>query len=492
MTDPVLSLRGISKRYGPLQVLKNVSLDVYAGEVVALLGENGAGKSTLSGIIAGSRAPSEGTMTWLGQSYAPASPREAIDKGVVLIHQELQLLPELSIAENVFLGRWPTKNGVVDRDQMVRRAQGQLSRLNLHIPATRKVAGLSTANQQLVEIAKALALDARLLILDEPTAALGGAETEALFDQVRKLRAEGVGVIYISHRMEEIKQITDRIVVLRDGERVQEFADSATPVRTIVESMVGRSLDRMFPPLPEPQERSVLEVDGLTAADGSFRNVTFHVGAGEILGIAGLVGAGRTELVRAIAGADPISAGKIRLDGKDLSLRSPADAITQGIVMVPEDRKDQGLVVSHRIGENLVYANLDRFGGHWITPRMKRDFADRAISKFGVKGRGDQLASDLSGGNQQKVVIAKWLTRDPKVVVLDEPTRGIDVGARAGIYEIIVNLARRGVAVIVVSSDLEEVLGVSNRILVLAQGKQAGILNRDQANDVSVMELATI
>ncbi|MEY9324737.1 sugar ABC transporter ATP-binding protein [Sinorhizobium fredii] len=492
MTDPVLSLRGISKRYGPLQVLKNVSLDVYAGEVVALLGENGAGKSTLSGIIAGSRAPSEGTMTWLGQPYAPASPREAIDKGVVLIHQELQLLPELSIAENVFLGRWPTKNGVVDRDRMVRRAQEQLSRLNLHIPATRKVAGLSTANQQLVEIAKALALDARLLILDEPTAALGGAETEALFDQVRKLRAEGVGIIYISHRMEEIKQITDRIVVLRDGERVQEFADSATPVRTIVESMVGRSLDRMFPPLPEPQRRSVLEVEGLTAADGSFRNVSFHVRAGEILGIAGLVGAGRTELVRAISGADPISAGKIRLDGQELSLRTPADAIAQGIVMVPEDRKDQGLIVGHRIGENLVYANLDHFGGHWITPRMKRDFADRAISKFGVKGRGDQLASDLSGGNQQKVVIAKWLTRDPKVVVLDEPTRGIDVGARAGIYEIIVNLARRGVAVIVVSSDLEEVLGVSNRILVLAQGKQAGILDRDQANDVSVMELATI
>ncbi|ASY72347.1 D-ribose transporter ATP binding protein [Sinorhizobium fredii USDA 205] len=492
MTDPVLSLRGISKRYGPLQVLKNVSLDVYAGEVVALLGENGAGKSTLSGIIAGSRAPSEGTMTWRGQPYAPASPREAIDKGVVLIHQELQLLPELSIAENVFLGRWPTKNGVVDRDRMVRRAQEQLSRLNLHIPATRKVAGLSTANQQLVEIAKALALDARLLILDEPTAALGGAETEALFDQVRKLRAEGVGIIYISHRMEEIKQITDRIVVLRDGERVQEFADSATPVRTIVESMVGRSLDRMFPPLPEPQKRSVLEVEGLTAADGSFRNVSFHVRAGEILGIAGLVGAGRTELVRAISGADPISAGKIRLDGQELSLRTPADAIAQGIVMVPEDRKDQGLIVGHRIGENLVYANLDHFGGHWITPRMKRDFADRAISKFGVKGRGDQLASDLSGGNQQKVVIAKWLTRDPKVVVLDEPTRGIDVGARAGIYEIIVNLARRGVAVIVVSSDLEEVLGVSNRILVLAQGKQAGILDRDQANDVSVMELATI
>ncbi|TCV76162.1 monosaccharide ABC transporter ATP-binding protein (CUT2 family) [Neorhizobium sp. R1-B] len=492
VTEPVLSLRGISKRYGPLQVLNNVSLDVYAGEVVALLGENGAGKSTLSGIIAGSRAPSEGTMTWLGQPYAPATPREAIDKGVVLIHQELQLLPELSIAENVFIGRWPMKNGVIDRGEMVRRAQEQLSRLNLHIPATRKVAGLSTANQQLIEIAKALALDAKLLILDEPTAALGGAETEALFNQVRKLRSEGVGIIYISHRMEEIKQITDRVVVLRDGVRVQEFADSATPVRTIVESMVGRPLERMFPPLPEPSGRPVLQVSGLTSPARSFRDVSFEVQSGEILGIAGLVGAGRTELVRAISGADPISAGTIKLNGEELKLRSPADAIAKGIVMVPEDRKDQGIVVTHRISENVVYPNLDMFGRRWITSGMKRTFAEQAISKFGVKGRAEQYASDLSGGNQQKVVIAKWLMRDPKVVILDEPTRGIDVGARAGIYDIIVNLARKGVAVIVVSSDLEEVLGVSNRILVLAQGKQAGILTREEANDVSVMELATI
>ncbi len=492
MTQPVLSLRGISKHYGPLQVLKSVSLDVHPGEVVALLGENGAGKSTLSGIIAGSRAPSEGTMTWLGQPYAPATPREAIDKGVVLIHQELKLLPQLSIAENVFIGRWPTRNGVVDRAQMERRAQEQLSRLNLHIPASRKVAGLSTANQQLIEIAKALALDAKLLILDEPTAALGGAETDALFEQVRKLRAEGVGIIYISHRMEEIKQITDRIVVLRDGERVQEFADSATPVRTVVESMVGRSLDRLFPPVPTPSERPVLQVSNLTSAVNAFRDVSFEVRAGEILGIAGLVGAGRTELVRAIAGADPVKAGTIRLNGDVLKLRDPADAIAKGIVLVPEDRKDQGLVVAHKISENLIYANLDKLGGRWITAGVKKAFAEKAIAKFNVKGRAEQHASDLSGGNQQKIVIAKWLMRDPKVVVLDEPTRGIDVGARAGIYDIIVNLARQGVAVIVVSSDLEEVLGVSNRILVLAQGNQAGILNREQANDVSVMELATI
>jgi ribose transport system ATP-binding protein len=493
MSEPILSLRGVSKSYGPLQVLRKVDLDVYAGEVVALLGENGAGKSTLSGIIAGSRMPSEGEMTWLGQPYAPASPGEAIDKGLVLIHQELKLLPELSIAENVFVGRWPMKGGRVDRAAMIERAQEQLARLNLRLPATRKVQGLSTAQQQLVEIAKALALNAKLLILDEPTAALGGAETEALFEQVRKLRAEGVGIIYISHRMEEIRQITDRIVVLRDGERVADFADSATPVRTVVESMVGRSLERMFPPIPHPKSRVVLEVRGLTGANGAFRDVSFSVAEGEILGIAGLVGAGRTELVRAIAGADPVSDGTIWLDGRELNLTSPADAIAEGIAMVPEDRKLQGLVVEHPIGENIVYANLDKVGHRgWITKSAATAFANGAIKKFGVKGHGGQPGSSLSGGNQQKVVIAKWLARGPRVVILDEPTRGIDVGARSGIYDIIVGLAEQGVAVIVVSSDLEEVLGVSNRIVVLAQGKQAGILDRADANDVSVMELATI
>ena len=493
MSEPILSLRGISKSYGPLQVLRKVDLDVHAGEVVALLGENGAGKSTLSGIIAGSRPASEGTMTWLGQPYAPASPREAIDKGLVLIHQEMKLLPELTIAENVFIGRWPMRGGRVDRAAMVRRAQEQLARLNLHLPATRKVEGLSTAQQQLVEIAKALALDAKLLILDEPTAALGGAETEALFEQVRKLRAEGVGIVYISHRMEEIRRITDRIVVLRDGERVAQFADSATPVRTVVESMVGRSLERLFPAVPRPKPRTVLEVSDLTGANGAFARASFSVAEGEILGIAGLVGAGRTELVRAIAGADPVSHGTIALDGRALKLTSPADAIAAGIVMVPEDRKLQGVVMDHPIGENIVYSNLDKIGrGGWITKAAVRSFADAAIRQFGVKGRAGQPASSLSGGNQQKVVIAKWLARDPRVVILDEPTRGIDVGARSGIYDIIVGLAARGVAVIVVSSDLEEVLGISNRIVVLAQGRQAGILDRDAANDVSVMELATI
>jgi ribose transport system ATP-binding protein len=489
---PILSLRGITKSYGPTKVLHGIDLDVHAGEVVALLGENGAGKSTLSGIIAGSKAPSSGTMTWQGAPYAPASPRAAIDLGVGLIHQELRLLPHLTIAENVFVGRYPTRAGIINRSRMIADATAQLTRLGLNIPATRRVEGLSTASQQLIEIAKALALNARLLILDEPTASLGGGEVDLLFRQIERLRADGVGIIYISHRLEEIRRIADRVVVMRDGAKVSEFASGDVPVRTIVESMVGRSLDRMFPAMPVPSDTVTLGVENLTSAVGAFRDVSFSVRKGEVFGIAGLVGAGRTELVRAITGADPIAAGKITLDGREITPRSPIEAIRNGLVLVPEDRKDQGLILDHTIAENIGYSNKEAVSrmGFFSASRL-RAFAGQNIRRFGVKGAGRQSASELSGGNQQKVVLAKWLARDPRVVVLDEPTRGIDVGARSAIYDIIKGLADDGRSVIVVSSDLEEVLGVSNRILVMAKGRQAGILDRDVANTVSVMELAT-
>lgn len=489
---PILALHGIRKSYGQLEVLHGVDMAVHAGEVVALLGENGAGKSTLSGIIAGAIQATAGRMAWLGRPYEPASPRQAIDAGIGLIHQELRLLPHLSIAENVFVGRWPKRNGLIDRAAMAAHAQEQLARLGLDLPASRNVEGLSTAAQQLIEIAKALALNARLLILDEPTAALGGAETELLFKQIEKLKADGVGIIYISHRLEEIRQVADRIVVLRDGAKVADFDSGDVPVRTIVESMVGRSLGRMFPSIPVPEDEIVLEVAGLAAPDRSFANVSFQVRRGEIFGIAGLVGAGRTELVRAITGADPIAAGTVRLHGTDITPRRPADAIRRGIVLVPEDRKLQGLVLEHSIAENIGYANLAAISANGVVSKRRLiELASASIRRFGVKGSWHQNADEMSGGNQQKVVIAKWLTRDPEVVVLDEPTRGIDVGARAAIYDIIVALAERGVSVIVVSSDLEEVLGVSNRILVMSHGRQTGILGRGEANDVSVMELAT-
>ena len=490
--SPILSLRNIHKSYGPIEVLHGIDLDVHAGEVVALLGENGAGKSTVSNIISGTVLPSSGEMTWQGAPYAPANPREAIDAGVGMIHQELLLLPHLSIAENIFVGRYPMRAGRVHRREMERRAHQGLERLGLDISPRRLVQGLSTANQQLIEIAKALTLNAQLLILDEPTAALGGEETKLLFKQIERLKAEGVGIIYISHRLEEIKQIADRIVVLRDGAKVQEFDTADLPVRTIVEAMVGRSMEQMFPPLAQPTEEVALEVSGLSSPAGHFRDVNFAVKRGEIFGIAGLVGAGRTELVRAIAGADPISGGTITLNGQDITPGSPAEAIGNGIVLVPEDRKLQGVVVDHAIRENIAYSNFENVGkAGWISARRVRSFANDAIQRFGVKGAGRQKASELSGGNQQKVVIAKWLARNPRVVLLDEPTRGIDVGARSSIYEIIHGLAAEGVAVIVVSSDLEEVLGVSNRILVMAAGRQTGILDHAEANDVSVMELAT-
>jgi len=491
--SPILSLRGVQKSYGPIKVLHGVDLDIYPGEVVALLGENGAGKSTLSNIISGTVQPSVGEMTWLGKNYSPADPRAAMDEGVGMIHQELKLLPKLTIAENVFVGRYPMKGGRIDRKTMEDRARAGLMRLGLDISPDRYVEGLSTGRQQLIEIAKALTLNARLLILDEPTAALGGEETQLLFQQIARLKSEGVGIIYISHRLEEIRQIADRIVVMRDGSKVQEFDSGDVPIRTIVESMVGRSLERMFPTLPEPTNEVALEVRGLSSPSNTFRNISFSVKKGEVFGIAGLMGAGRTELVRAITGADPISAGEVLLHGKAITPRSPIDAIRNGVVLVPEDRKLQGVVLDHSIAENIAYANLDEVSRNgWISSKRVREFADEFIKRFGVKGRGGQNAGELSGGNQQKVVLAKWLARKPQVVVLDEPTRGIDVGARSSIYDLIINLAREGVAVIVVSSDLEEVLGVSNRIMVMAQGKQAGILNREDANDVSVMELATI
>ncbi|MGQ9367967.1 sugar ABC transporter ATP-binding protein [Azospirillum sp. ST 5-10] len=489
---PILSLRRIRKSFGPLEVLHGIDLDIHAGEVVALLGENGAGKSTLSNIVAGAIQPSSGEMTWRGTPYAPADPRQAIDQGVGLIHQELRLLEHLSIAENVFVGRYPTRGGRIDRKAMEERAHSQLRRLGLTIPANRLVKGLSTANQQLVEIAKALALNARLLILDEPTAALGTNETALLFEQIERLKADGVGIIYISHRLEEIKRIADRIVVMRDGEKVKEFDSADVPVRTIVEAMVGRSLGRMFPAIPTPAEEVVLEVEGLASPHGSFRDISFSVRKGEIFGIAGLVGAGRTELVRAIAGADPVARGRIAVHGRDVPPGNPRQAIRMGVVLVPEDRKTQGLVQTHSIAENIGYANRDAVSWNGcVTKGRVTAFAARQIRRFGVKGEAHQAANELSGGNQQKAVLAKWLARNPQVVLLDEPTRGIDVGARSAIYDIIVGLAEQGVAVVVVSSDLEEVLGVSNRIMVMAAGRRAGILDRGEANDVSVMELAT-
>ncbi|AZO71032.1 MULTISPECIES: sugar ABC transporter ATP-binding protein [unclassified Mesorhizobium] len=487
-----LFVNGLSKSYGPVQVLADASFEVRPGEVVALLGENGAGKSTVSNIIAGSTKPDAGTIIWRGKPYSPANPAAAIEAGVGMIHQELKLLPDLSVAENVYVGRLPMRGGRIDRVTMNAKASAQLKRLGLDVSPERKVRTLRVAAQQQVEIAKALTLNAELLILDEPTAALGGEETELLFQQIRKLKAEGMSFIYISHRLDEIAQIADRVVVMRDGRIVARHERADIPVRTVVEQMVGRSVERMFPRLSAPGVETVLEVENLSSPERSFNNVSFSVKSGEILGIAGLIGAGRTELVRAIAGADPISSGAVRVAGQAVRLSGPAAAIRAGVVLVPEDRKEQGVVLEQTIGENLAIGNFDHVAPKgWVFPRAVQRFAEAGISRLGVKGRPNQAVGKLSGGNQQKVIIAKWVSRPPRVFILDEPTRGIDVGARAAIYDVIADLARSGMAVVVVSSDLEEVLGLSHRVLVLSRGRQRGILDRDEASNIAVMELAT-
>lgn len=489
---PGLSVRAVSKRFGATQALHSIDLDVRPGECVALLGENGAGKSTLSNIIAGVFGSDTGTMTWDGRSYAPGAPRDALEAGIGLIHQEMRLLPELSIAENIFVGRQLVKGGRIDRAEMERRAEEQLKRLGLHVSARRRVGTLRVAAQQQVEIAKALALDARLLILDEPTAALGSEETDHLFEQVEALKKEGVSFIYVSHRLEEIARICDRVVVLRDGQWVTSHDTAQIPVQQLVEDMVGRSIENVFPDLHAAGEKPILRVEGLSAQDGSFADISFTVSEGEILGIAGIVGAGRTELVRAVAGVDSVAAGTVSVAGEQLTPGDTRAAMNAGVVLIPEDRKAQGVVLDMSIADNIALANLEKVAGTagFISPRKVRQVAAQACQIMTVKGRVEQPARTLSGGNQQKVVIAKWLERAPKVVILDEPTRGIDVGAREAIYDVIVGLAASGVAVIVVSSELDEVLGLSHRVLVLARGRQRGVLDRSQASDVAVMHLA--
>jgi ribose transport system ATP-binding protein len=483
-----LTVKGVSKRFGATQALDHIDLEVRPGEVVALLGENGAGKSTLSNIIAGTFAPDTGSMTWQGQPYAPATPGDAIHAGIGMIHQELRLLPDLTVAENVFVGRWPQSGGRVDRAEMNRRASEQLHRLGLDISPNRLVRSLRVAAQQQVEIAKALTLDAKLLLLDEPTAALGAEETEQLFAVIDQLRAEGVSFIYVSHRLEEIARIADRVVVLRDGRWVASHDSAQVPVAQLIQDMVGRTLERLFPHIGEPAGGEVLRVEALSGA--GFRDVSFSVRAGEILGIAGIVGAGRTELVRAIAGADPVESGTVTVDGQPLPLGNPGAAIRAGVTLVPEDRKAEGIVLDLPIADNIALCNLDRLAdGGWVRPARVRSVARGAIAKLQVKSAPEHTVRSLSGGNQQKVVIAKWLERQPRVIILDEPTRGIDMGARAAIYEVIAELARAGMAVIIVSSELEEVLGLSHRVMVLSRGQQRGILT--DPTDHVVMELAT-
>ena len=491
-TTNSLIVRGATKTYGSTRALIDVDLEIHPGEVVALLGENGAGKSTLASVIAGLTDPTSGEMTWRGEPYAPSTPGEAIGLGIGLIHQELRLLPDLTVAENVMIGRWPMRGGFLDAKAMRTAAESQLSRLGFTGRMDQLVRELNVAGQQQVEIAKALMLNARLLILDEPTAALGQAETDALFERVRALQKEGVSFVYVSHRLAEIEQIATRIIVLRDGRKIAEHSNGRVAQTQLVEEMVGRSVDRLFPDIPAPREEVVLTVENLSGKNARFADISFEVHAGEIFGIAGIVGAGRTELVRAISGADTPVAGTVSVRGKKIGLKDPRGAIRAGVVLIPEDRKQQGLIVDQTIEDNIALANLDslkKFG--WIAKAAVRAKARAAAESMGVKGLPGAAVTSLSGGNQQKVVIGKWLARNPQVIILDEPTRGIDVGARASIYEVIAKLAASGSAIIVVSSDLEEVLGLAHRVMVLSRGASQGVLAATDSTAERVIALAT-
>ncbi len=488
-----LQVQNICKKFNGVPVLKDITFSVNPGEILALLGENGAGKSTISSIIAGIHQYDSGLMKWEGGDYKPQSPKDALTTGIGVVHQELSLLPELSIYENIFVGRLHVKSGVIDRKKMKLLTDQKLRKLGLNVSSDMKVGKLQIASMQKVEIAKALALESKLLILDEPTAALGEEETQVLFDSLNLLRKEGFSFIYISHRLDEIPRIANRIVVIRDGEVVKSYDNANIETKYLIKDMVERNLETIFPVKNTPGEEPILEVSDIKATSYQFENINFTVNSGEILGIAGIIGAGRTELARCISGIDKVSNGLIKIDGKQVDFQTPKDAIKHGLVYITEDRKQQGLILEHKVTSNILLGNYDRLAKkRWCWPAAIEDSGEKLVSRIRIKCHINQLVKKLSGGNQQKVMIGKWISRNPKIIILDEPTRGIDVGAKHEIYKIIQTLASAGSAVIVISSELEEVMGLSHKILVLLRGKQRGILVNDGTlSQKQIMALAT-
>ncbi len=501
-TAPLLAMRGMGKRFAGVHALRNVSFEVHEGETVALLGENGAGKSTLMKILGGVYRPDDGEMTVAGTAYAPRSVRDAAQARIGFIHQELNVLDNLDIAGNVFLGREPTWGGplrLVDRARMIRETQGYLDRLGLAFPADMPLAHLSLAQRQLVEIAKALSLDARLLIMDEPTSSLTLTETDRLLGLIGDLKTRGVSIVYISHRLNEIAQIADRVVGLRDGANAGELARHEITHERMVRLMVGRDLDRAnvgasASIAASEGHRARLVVSDLRTRRYPETAVSFKLREGEILGMAGLIGAGRSEVAQALFGVEPALAGTLTLDGQTLPLpRSAKEAIKSGIFLAPEDRRHSGLIVEMSLRENVTLPALARFANNAGLIRRDRETesAQTACDAIGVKAPSVEfVARNLSGGNQQKVVLAKWLSLGPKVMIFDEPTRGVDVGAKAEIYVRMRNLAREGVAILMISSDMEEALALSDRLAVMHEGHITGILARADATEESVMRLA--
>lgn len=485
-------MQGIGKAFGPVRVLEGVDFRIEAGEIHALMGENGAGKSTLMKILSGVYQADAGEILVDGRAVQIRSTVEAERAGIAIIHQELNLIPQLTVMENLFLGREPSRFGMVDTATMRKEARKWLDKVGAQRIDPQTEAGLlSIGQQQLVEIAKALSLNAQVLVMDEPTAALTNREIETLFEIMQSLKASGVAIVYVSHRMEEIFRVCDKISVLRDGHFVGERAIRETGFDEIVRLMVGREIGERFPKRSHAPGEVRLSVAGL-ADEGHIEGITFEVRAGEVLGIAGLMGAGRSEILRTLFGANRKTAGSVTLDGNALDVRDASSAIAAGIGFVTEDRKRQGLVLGMSVRENATLVHLDQYATlGFVNERAERSAVDGLIKQLRVRTRDAELdVKALSGGNQQKVVFAKWLAQPPKVLLLDEPTRGVDVGGKAEIYTIINQLAEQGVAIVMVSSELPEVLAMSDRILVMHQGRQNGVFEAATATQELIMTAA--
>jgi ribose transport system ATP-binding protein len=484
-------MRGISKRFPGVQALRDADLEVRPGEVHVLLGENGAGKSTLMKVLCGQYPADAGEVTLAGETIRPASPIEAEQLGLVMIHQELNLVPGLTVAENIFLGHEPTTAGVIQSETLRQGSRDLLRRLRCEVDPNTPVANLSVAEQQLVEIARALREQARLLVMDEPTAALSDAEIEALFEVIRSVCRRGVPVIYISHRLKEIFAVGDRVTVLRDGYIVGTREVTSTNVEELIRLMVGRTIAEQIPKREVPIGDEVLEVEGV-ARRGVLDPISLSVRSGEILGVAGLMGSGRTELARAIFGADQIDSGSVRVAGRPLSGQHPSASIAAGLGFLTEDRKQQGLVLQRSVTENITLTILDDVARLGVLDLgAERERAQGLVDRLRIRATSlEQETVNLSGGNQQKVVLARWLAARCRVLLFDEPTRGVDVGAKAEIYELIGELVEQGVAVVLISSEMPELLGLADRVAVMHEGTLQGILPRAEATQERIMEFA--
>ncbi|MCU0906519.1 MAG: sugar ABC transporter ATP-binding protein [Rhodobacteraceae bacterium] len=491
-TTTALRMRGITKAFPGVVALSDVDLTVGFGTIHAIVGENGAGKSTLMKVLSGAIAPTAGTIAIAGAEVRLRRPADAQRLGLRMVHQELNLAPDLTVAENVFLGRMPKRWGMVDRSRMLADTQALLARLGAQIAADARLGDLPISQQQVVEITKAYAANPRIIVLDEPTSSVSEAETAALFGILRRMKSQGVAIIYISHRLREVLEIADEVTILRDGRMIDSRPAAGITAPQMIRHMVGRDVGNVFPKSPAVIGATVLQVEGLS--DGRhFTDMSLDVRQGEILGVTGLVGAGRTELARVLFGLERPTAGRILVRGRAVSFRSPADAVRAGIAYVPEDRKAMGIVPAMSIRENVSLPILRRMSrAGWIRSRQDAELARGYVRDLGISPPDpERQIRLLSGGNQQKAVIAKWLATRPSVLILDEPTRGVDVGAKAEIHRIVGDLVAGGMAVIMISSELIEVIGVCDRVLVMRDGRAAGLLDRAALREERIMALAT-